>query len=90
MMWAFGLDELSRFKTIPIVGAIAIVILSVVSLLDRKAQTDPRTRKIMMAGLIVFVSMLAIIGSKIIRKLKLDLKTDNDCCLVTGPILSDR
>ncbi len=70
MMWAFGLDELSGFKTIPIVGAIAIALLSAVPLFDRTAQTDPRTRKIMMAGLIVFVSlftMLAIFGATVGR-----------------------
>jgi len=62
MMWAFGLDELSGFKTIPVVGAIAIAVLAAVPMFDRKAQTDPRTRKLMIAGLIVFVSLFTILA----------------------------
>lgn len=62
MMWAFGLDQISGFKTIPIVGGIAIAVLVAIPILDRKAQTDPRTRKIMITGLIVFVSLFAILA----------------------------
>lgn len=62
MMWAYGLDELAGFKTIPMVGAIAIAVLAIVPILDRKSQTDPRTRKIMIAGMIVFVALFAILS----------------------------
>jgi len=62
MMWAFGLDELSGFKTIPVVGGIAIAVLAAVPIFDRGSHTDPRTRKIMIAGLIVFVSLFTILA----------------------------
>jgi len=70
MMWAFGLDELSGFKTIPVVGGIAIAVLAAVPIFDRGSHTDPRTRKIMMAGLIVFVlafTLLAFFGAAAAR-----------------------
>lgn len=57
LLWIFPLENTLGLQAIPIISILVIALLASVPLLDRKAETDPKRRKVMIIGMLVLVSI---------------------------------
>ncbi len=57
LLWIFPLEDIFGLGVIPYVSGMIVIILAAVPLVDRKGDTDPRRRKIMIAGMFVLVAI---------------------------------
>lgn len=57
LLWIFPLENTLGLQAIPIISILVMALLASVPLLDRKAETDPKRRKVMIIGMFVLISI---------------------------------